>query len=69
MTDTNGALARNVTRLAHLDLPGAGQVTVAGNYCYIGHIPNAAHLGTTILDISDPRHPRTVASISWRSTR
>jgi len=25
-------LARNVTRLSHLDLPGAGQVYVAGDY-------------------------------------
>ena len=26
----NGALARNVRRIGHLDLPGAGQVTIAG---------------------------------------
>ena len=36
----NGALARNVRRIGHLDLPGAGQVTVAGHYAYVGHIPN-----------------------------
>ncbi|HUA51209.1 MAG TPA: sigma-70 domain-containing protein [Candidatus Sulfotelmatobacter sp.] len=64
MTGTNGALARNVKRVAHLDLPGAGQVYVNGNYCYVGHIPNKARLGTTILDVSDPRHPRTVATIT-----
>ena len=28
----NGALARNVRRIGHLDLPGAGQVTIAGQY-------------------------------------
>ena len=33
-------LAHNVTRLSRLDLPGAGQVYVAGHYAYIGHIPN-----------------------------
>jgi len=64
MSTSNGAPARNVKRLAHLDLAGAGQVYVAGNYCYVGHIPNKARLGTTILDISDPRHPRTVATIT-----
>src|SRR5579871_183572 len=64
MTESNGALAHNVKRVAHLDLPGAGQVYVNGNYCYVGHIPNKTHLGTTILDISDPRHPRTVATIT-----
>lgn len=62
MTTTN--LARNVTRLAHLDLPGAGQVYVDGSHCYIGHIPNAQQLGTTILDISDPKHPRIAAQIT-----
>ena len=45
-TDT-GALAHKVRRLAHLDIPGAGQVTVAGRHAYIGHIPNKEHLGTT----------------------
>ena len=34
----NGALARNVRRLGHIDLPGAGQVTIAGNYAYVGHL-------------------------------
>lgn len=56
-------LARNVRRLSHLDLPGAGQVYVAGDYAYIGHIPNKAQLGTSILDISDPRRPRVVSQI------
>jgi hypothetical protein len=56
-------LARNVKRLAHLDLPGAGQVYVAGDYAYIGHIPNKQQLGTSILDVSDPRKPRVVSQI------
>ena len=46
-----GALARNVRRLGHLDLPGAGQVTIAGDYAYVGHIPNKQNLGTSIVDI------------------
>src|SRR5215467_868432 len=57
-------LARNVRRLGHLDLPGAGQVTVAGRHAYVGHIPNKSHLGTSIIDISDPRNPRVVATIT-----
>ena len=62
------ALARNVRRLGHLDLAGAGQVTVKGGFAYVGHIPNRAHLGTTILDVSDPRNPRTVATITLTDT-
>ena len=63
-TDRQGeAIARNVRRIAHLDLMGAGQVTVDGNYCYVGHITNNQRLGTTILDVSDPANPRTVATI------
>ena len=60
MATGNGSLARNVSRLAHLDLPGAGQVYVTGTHCYIGHIPNPQQLGTTILDIADPFRPREI---------
>ena len=64
MTDRQGdAIARNVRRVAHLDLMGAGQVTVAGNHAYIGHITNKEGLGTTILDVSDPANPRVVSTI------
>src|SRR5262252_8146428 len=59
----NGALGRNVRRLGHLDLPGAGQVTIAGDYAYVGHIPNKQNLGTSILDISDPKNPRLVTTV------
>ena len=62
-TDT-GALAHNVRRLAHLDIPGAGQVTVAGDHAYVGHVPNKERLGTTIIDVADPYHPRVVATIT-----
>jgi hypothetical protein len=61
--NTNGAAARNVRRLGHLDLPGAGQVTVAGHYAYVGHIPNKQDLGTSIVDISDPANPRLVGTV------
>jgi hypothetical protein len=57
-------LARNVRRLGHLDLAGAGQVCVSGRHAYVGHIPNKNHLGTTIVDISDPEKPRVVATVT-----
>jgi hypothetical protein len=56
-------LARNVVRLSHLDLPGAGQVYVAGDYAYLGHIPNKQRLGTSILDVRDPKNPRLLSQI------
>lgn len=62
--NANGALAHKVRRLGHLDLPGAGQVTVNGRYAYVGHIPNKQNLGTSIVDISDPAHPRLVATVT-----
>ena len=64
MNNPNGALARNVRRLGHLDLPGAGQVTIAGSYAYVGHIPNKQNLGTSIIDIADPAKPRLVAAVT-----
>jgi hypothetical protein len=60
----NGAMARNVRRVGHLDLPGAGQVTVAEGYAYVGHIPNKQNLGTSIIDISDPKNPRLVTTVT-----
>jgi hypothetical protein len=60
----NGAMARNVRRVGHLDLPGAGQVTVADGYAYVGHIPNEQNLGTSIIDISDPKNPRLVTTVT-----
>ena len=56
-------LAHKVTRLAHMELPGAGQVYVEGGYAYLGHLTNKEKLGTTILDITDPRKPRMVSQI------
>ena len=56
-------IRRNVERLARLELPGAGQVTIAGKYAYIGHITNKERLGTSILDVSDPRKPRLLSQL------
>jgi hypothetical protein len=56
-------LQRNVKRLSRLDLPGAGQVSVVDGYAYVGHITNRERLGTSILDVSDPRKPKLVSQI------
>ncbi len=57
----NGIIANNIKRLSRIDMAGGGQVIVKGDYAYIGHM-DPPH-GTTILDISDPRKPKTVAHI------
>ncbi len=57
-------MARHVRRIGHLDLPGAGQVTVSGRFAYVGHIPNKLNLGTSIVDISDPKQPRLIATVT-----
>lgn len=54
-------LARNIRRVAHLDLPGGGQVVVQDGYAYIGHMKPP--YGTTILDVRDPKNPRIAAEI------
>jgi hypothetical protein len=58
------ALARNVRRLGHLGLAGAGQVTIGDGHAFVGHIPNNDRLGTSIIDISDPRKPRVMATVT-----
>lgn len=65
-TFRDGVSARNVRRIAHLDLPGIGQVYVKGNLCYLGHHPVSAiksKICTTILDISDPSRPTILTQI------
>ncbi len=57
------SLTKNVTRVSRLELPGAGQVYVEGKYAYIGHITNKEGLGTSILDVSDPKNPKLLAQI------
>src|SRR5687768_3692496 len=57
------SLTRNVSRVSHLDLPGAGQVYVAGKYAYVGHITNKESLATSILDIADPKNPKVIAQV------
>jgi len=58
---SSSPLAHRVKRIAHLDLPGSGQVVVHGRYAFLGHM-EPPH-GTTIVDVSDPKRPRVVAEI------
>lgn len=60
-------LTHNMRRIGHLDLPGGGQVFVEGNYAFVGHM-KPPH-GTTIIDISNPRKPKVVASIPLEDAR
>ncbi|RYH11957.1 MAG: hypothetical protein EON57_03920 [Alphaproteobacteria bacterium] len=53
---------KGLKEISYFDCLGGGQVYVQGNYAYIAHMDAPA--GTTILDISDPRHPRQVAHIA-----
>jgi hypothetical protein len=64
VVNPNGASARKVKRIGHLDLPGAGQVTIAGHHAYVGHIPNKQNLGTSIIDIADAANPRLIAQVT-----
>ena len=57
------ALSSNVKSISRLELPGAGQVSVLGNYAFVGHVLNPSKLGTSILDVSDPRNPKIVSQI------
>lgn len=61
--------AFNTKQIGHVDCPGGGQVWVDGNILYIGHMRPPS--GTTLVDISDPRNPRKIATIDvppgWHS--
>jgi hypothetical protein len=51
----------NVRHLSRMEIPGGGQIVIQERYAYVGHQhgPDA----TTILDISDPRDPKTVGKL------
>jgi len=51
-----------IREIGYFDCAGGGQVVVDGNYAYIGHITGPQ--GTTIVDVSDPKHPSKV----WETT-
>ncbi len=63
--DNPNPVAKNFKPISRLDIPGGGQVTVVGDYAYIAHM-DPPH-GTSIVDVSDPRHPKVVSTISLES--
>ncbi len=60
-------MAKGLRRVGHLDLPGGGQVAVAGGFATIGHMDAPA--GTTIIDVRDPSAPRVAAQIGLDDLR
>ena len=61
MSKDGGRLAHRVRLLGSLDVAGGGQVVVAGDHVFIGHM-KPPH-GTSIVDVADKRRPRLVAEI------
>ena len=55
------SLSDSFKRIAQLNLAGAGQIDVRGDYAYVGHM-KAPH-GTSIVDISDRKNPVVVGEI------
>jgi hypothetical protein len=53
--------AVGVREVGYFDCAGGGQVTVDGNFAYIGHVDKTT--GTTIVDVNDPKNPRQVANL------
>ncbi len=54
--------AEGLRSIGYLDCPGGGQVVVDGDLAFVAHM-KAPH-GTSIVDVSDPTRPRTVAEIT-----
>jgi len=54
--------ARGLRPIGYFDCPGGGQVVVSGTTAYVAHM-KAPH-GTTIVDVSDPAHPRKLAELT-----
>src|SRR5688572_22652138 len=57
----NSAVALNVRRVGHLDIPGGGQVTVRGKTAFVGHIDPP--YGTSIVDVADLSRPKLLSTL------
>ncbi|HEY2920491.1 MAG TPA: hypothetical protein VGK77_16020 [Candidatus Binatia bacterium] len=51
----------NLKHIGHLNLPGGGQVTVKDHIAYVGHMEPP--IGTSIVDVSNPKAPRILAQL------
>ncbi len=59
---SRGTLGAGVQPMTWFDCAGGGQVVVEKGIAYIGNMHNPH--GTLIVDVSDPKHPKQLASIS-----
>jgi hypothetical protein len=61
MNSSNSPYANNVQLIAHLDIPGGGQIVVQNGIAFVGHI--APPYGTSIVDVRDPARPVVLSTI------
>ncbi|HET6317859.1 MAG TPA: hypothetical protein VFG86_15505, partial [Chloroflexota bacterium] len=62
---SRGELAWNMRLLGQTDLNGHGDcmhVNLKGQYAFVGHM-GESRVGTSIVDVSDPRAPRVVKQL------
>ena len=52
----------NIRHVCRMEIPGGGQIVIDGKYAYVGHQHRPQ--GTTILDISDPRKPKILSTLT-----
>ena len=55
-------LSRNITCLGRLGIPGGGQVVTQEGYAYVGHMKPP--MGTSIIDVRDPKAPKVVSHVA-----
>jgi hypothetical protein len=65
--ETGAVCSSNIEHLCRFDIKGAGQVTIDGNYAYLGY--QYGPEGTSILDISDPRKPKLLSTLMQEDRR
>jgi hypothetical protein len=58
----DGSIAKNVRRIAHMDLPGGAQVLARDGLVFVSHM-SPPH-GTSIIDARDPKNPSLLASVT-----
>jgi len=56
-----GSVSDKIKQIGRMDLPGGGSIVVEDGYAYVGHIDPP--LGTSIIDVRDPKHPSVVAQL------
>ena len=60
-SSANGAVALNVKKIGHLDIPGGGQVVVQGTRAFVGHM-DPPH-GTSVVDVADLSKPKVLSTL------